>query len=155
MKRCIKCGSINNDDAKFCQVCGNSGFDGENPVPGIPRDGIVVTPEQYDISKNKIMAVLSYFGLLVLIPIFAAKDSKFARFHANQGLVLMITQAVVTALPVILAKIAANNAAITVSSLVTWILDIILFVFTIMGIVGAAGGKTKDLPLIGKIRILR
>ena len=35
------------------------------------------------------MAILAYFGILVLIPILAAKDSKFARFHANQGLLFM------------------------------------------------------------------
>lgn len=38
-----------------------------------------------DIQNNKVMAILAYFGILVLIPIFAAKESKFARFHANQG----------------------------------------------------------------------
>lgn len=53
-----------------------------------------VNPEQMDINSNKGYAILSYFSLLVLIPIFAAKDSKFARFHANQGLVLMIAEVV-------------------------------------------------------------
>ncbi len=43
-----------------------------------------------DINQNKIMAILAYFGILVVIPILAAKESKFARFHANQGLVLFI-----------------------------------------------------------------
>ena len=46
--------------------------------------------EQEDIQNNKTMAILAYIGILVLIPIFAAKESKFARFHANQGLVLLI-----------------------------------------------------------------
>lgn len=34
-----------------------------------------------DIQNNKVMAILAYFGILVLIPIFAAKESKFARFR--------------------------------------------------------------------------
>lgn len=29
---------------------------------------------QQDIDQNKIMGILSYFGILVLIPIFAAKS---------------------------------------------------------------------------------
>lgn len=41
---------------------------------------------QQDIDQNKIMGILSYFGILVLIPIFAAKESPFARFHANRAL---------------------------------------------------------------------
>ena len=41
-----------------------------------------------DIAQNKAMAILAYLGILVLIPIFAAKNSAFAKFHANQGLIL-------------------------------------------------------------------
>ena len=32
-----------------------------------------------DIQNNKAMAILAYLSWLVLIPLFAAKDSKFAR----------------------------------------------------------------------------
>ena len=46
--------------------------------------------DKADVEQNKVMAILAYFGILVLIPILAAKDSKFARFHANQGLLLCI-----------------------------------------------------------------
>ncbi len=34
------------------------------------------------------MAVLAY--IIFLIPLLAAKDSKFARYHTNQGLVLFL-----------------------------------------------------------------
>ena len=53
----------------------------------------VDTTSEYDpqdIEENKFMAILAYFGILVIIPILAAKDSKFARFHSNQGLILCI-----------------------------------------------------------------
>ena len=43
-----------------------------------------------DIKNNTVMGVLAYLGLLVFIPMFAAKESKFAQFHANQGLLLLI-----------------------------------------------------------------
>ena len=43
-----------------------------------------------DIEQNKLMAILAYLGILVIIPILAAKESKFARFHSNQGLILLI-----------------------------------------------------------------
>lgn len=35
--------------------------------------------DKADVEQNKVMAILAYFGILVLIPILAAKDSKFAR----------------------------------------------------------------------------
>ena len=46
-----------------------------------------------DISDNKGISILSYLGPLVFIPMFAKKDSKYARFHANQGLTMFITYA--------------------------------------------------------------
>ena len=33
---------------------------------------------------------MAYIGFLVLVPLIAVPKSKFARFHANQGLVLLI-----------------------------------------------------------------
>lgn len=42
--------------------------------------------ELQDAQENKGMAVLAY--LIFLIPLLAAKESKFARYHTNQGLVL-------------------------------------------------------------------
>jgi hypothetical protein len=49
-----------------------------------------------DAANNKGMAVLSYLGALVLIPLFARKDSPFARFHINQGLVLMFAEMILS-----------------------------------------------------------
>ena len=46
--------------------------------------------DQQDIESNKIMAVLSYLGILWLIPMLAAKESKFAQYHVNQGIILTI-----------------------------------------------------------------
>ena len=43
--------------------------------------------ESQDIQDNKVMNILAYIGILVLVPIFAAKNSKVARFSSNQGLI--------------------------------------------------------------------
>ncbi|MEI9966420.1 MAG: hypothetical protein WDN67_02055 [Candidatus Moraniibacteriota bacterium] len=46
--------------------------------------------EKTDIEKNRLVAALSYLGLLFLIPLLLKTDSPFAQFHARQGLVLAI-----------------------------------------------------------------
>ena len=52
-------------------------------------------PEGKKTSDNdKLMGVLAYLGILVLIPLLAAKDSKFAQFHAKQGLTLFIGEVI-------------------------------------------------------------
>ena len=43
--------------------------------------------DQKDIEQNKVMALLSYLGILVLVPLLGAKGSKYARFHTSQGTV--------------------------------------------------------------------
>lgn len=96
-----------------------------------------------DISANKVMAILAYIGILVLIPLFAAKESKFARFHTNQGLILFICNIVIYLISLIPGLKAIG-----------WILSVAALVFAIIGIIGAAKGETKELPLIGKYRII-
>ncbi len=114
-----------------------------------------VTPE--DVQNNKVFAILAYFGILVLVPILAAKESKFARFHANQGLVLFIAEVawviIYYVLLTLFGMIAGGLALmwIFIGSLV-WIG---FAVFAIIGIIYAAQGNTKPLPLFGKYKILK
>ena len=93
-----------------------------------------------DIEENKVIALLSYLGIVVLVPLLAKKESPYAQFHAKQGLVLLI------------AWIAIG--IITVIPIIGWIIgpiaSIVLLIFSIIGIINALGGQTKELPLIGQ-----
>lgn len=122
-----------------------------------------------DVSDNKGISVLSYLGPLVFIPMFAKKGSKYARFHANQGLILFIVYVGYTVLQNILLSILRSifpwkwdygylggrgfifDALSTILSLV-WIP---IAIIAIIGIVNAASGKAKELPLIGKFKLLK
>ena len=111
-----------------------------------------------DIEGNKLMAVLSYLGILVLIPILAAKDSPFAKFHATQGLNLLIVS---VAWSIVSGIIGAILGAIGVTflsvlwSIITWLVSIVIFLTMVIGIINAAQGKAKELPIIGGFRILK
>lgn len=122
-----------------------------------------------DIAQNKAMGVLAYLGILVLFPIFAAKESRFARYHANQGLVLIIAGACYGFVQFILTLILGAIFPIrwdfthfgTRSGIFTVIVAILALVWLIyaaamiLGIVNAVNGKAKELPIIGKIKILK
>ena len=112
---------------------------------------------QEDIQQNKGMAILAYFSILVLIPIFAAQNSPFARFHSNQGLVLVIAE---VAYGIIYAILSAIFYAISwrlgmVMGTILGLLYIVFGVLAIIGIINAANGKAKELPIVGKIKILK
>ncbi len=108
--------------------------------------------DQNDIQQNRVMGVLSYLGILVLIPLFAARESPFARFHCNQGIVLALAEVILSFAVRIFGRLP----------LVGWIIRLVgglgglaLFVFAIMGIINAINGKAKELPLVGGFQILK
>lgn len=110
-----------------------------------------------DIKDNKVMAVLSYLGFLTLIPFFAEKNSHYVRFHCVQGMYLFLCELAVG----VVSGIVTN--VLDYIPYVGWIIDIpvsilfsvaglALFVIQILGIVNAASGKAKNLPVIYMIR---
>ena len=105
--------------------------------------------DKQDIESNKFMAVLSYIGILWLIPMLAAKDSKFAQYHANQGLVLTIAGVLLSIACFILVLIPI------LGWIIAPIAGLIPTVMMILGIVNACQGKAKELPVIGSYRILK
>jgi uncharacterized membrane protein len=52
------------------------------------NDGRQSSVQWEDINENKTMAILAY--ILFFVPLLAARESKFAMYHANQGLVLFL-----------------------------------------------------------------
>lgn len=112
-----------------------------------------------DVTNNKIMGILAYLGLLVLVPIFAAKDSQYARFHANQGLVLCISAIALFFTSMIITFIVGLITFGLLALPISIILYLAVFgfwvAFIVMGIMNACSGEPKKLPLIGNITIIK
>ena len=112
-----------------------------------------------DVNSNKVFGILAYIGILFLVPLFAAKDSQYARFHTNQGLVLFIAEVILN----IAAKIVIGIFSVASLGLlavpISIVLNLVVWAFSvgfmILGIVNACSGEAKELPVIGKITILR
>ena len=164
MAKCRFCGEELENGAAFCSNCGGkveADANSDRSFSDEVNDKIneftntADTTSEYttdDINSNKIMAVLSYLGILVLVPVFAAKNSPFARFHANQGIVLAISEIVINLVISVLSGFPAIGWLFT---LIGGIADVAFLVFVIIGIINAVNGKAKELPVIGKIRILK
>lgn len=112
-----------------------------------------------DVTNNKIMGILAYLGLLVLVPVFAAKDSQYARFHANQGLVLCISAIILFFASAIITFIVGIITFGLLALPITIILYLAVFAYwvayIVMGIMNACSGEPKKLPLIGNITIIK
>jgi uncharacterized membrane protein len=105
-----------------------------------------------DINANKPMGILSYIGILVLVPIFTARESRFAMFHAEQGITLCIGAHIIAFLSIIFGLIPVVG---WVFSLLFGLVGLALFVLMIIGIVNAANGQAKQIPVLGKIRLIK
>jgi len=83
--------------------------------------------------KNTGMAIVAYF--LFFVPLLTdAKNDPFVKYHVKQGLVLFI------------AGIIAGF--VSWFPIIGWIIGILVFVDWIIGIVNAANGQEKPIPLI-------
>ncbi len=159
MSYCKNCGTEIEDGVKFCPSCGTATGEGDHEPSGKSFADTVVelnntadTTAEFDakdIEDNKVMALLSYIGPLFLVPMLAASHSKYARYHANQGLVLFLAEVILAVVSGILGLIP----------FVGWIFGLVTGVASliglILGIVNAANGRAKELPLIGHIRLYK
>ena len=90
--------------------------------------------------EKDLTAILSYIGILLIIPLLVAKDDPFVKFHVKQGLVLLVAEIAT----MVIAWIPILGWFV---GFIAWILWLIL---SIMGIMNVLNGKKTPLPIIGK-----
>lgn len=100
--------------------------------------------DQEDIEKNKTMAGLAY--LIFFLPLIVCPDSKYGKFHANQSLLVFLMAIL-------------GNILLGFIPILGWMLlplfEVLVLVFAIIGLINGFGGKVKELPIIGKYRIIK
>jgi len=124
--------------------------------------------DEEDIDNNLFVALLSYIGILVFIPYFIKTDSKFVKFHAKEGLNLLIIEGIYVVLDSLLSMIKVSEVVVDYGSLVGTrmvtplfisipmaLIGLVLTILSIIGIVNVCKCRAKELPLISKIKIIK
>ncbi|SES92435.1 hypothetical protein [[Clostridium] polysaccharolyticum] len=101
-----------------------------------------------DIRANSAIAASAYIPLLFLLPFFIRPDSRFARFHANQGLILFILDAVLG-----IARSTIFNLPF-VRMPVDLVVSLVTLGYFLYGFIHALNGKAKELPFIGRFNLI-
>ena len=101
--------------------------------------------EAQGIDEVKGIAALAY--LIFFVPLLTHPDNAFAKYHANQGLNLL------------LLAIAVNVVGGLIP-IIGWFIivplgNIAVLVLFILGLINALNGQKKPLPLIGSIELLK
>lgn len=193
MAVCKNCGQNIADGAAFCGACG-APQNVESPAQQAPvqqqpvQQAPVQQPvqQQYqqapvqqpvqqaqpvDPENDKSLAWLSYFGILLLIPMFVKKASKFCQFHVRQGVIIFAAELAYTIATQIILNIVnaifpkhieyifyvpyeAPSPVYNVLNVIFSLGSIFFLVISIIGIVNAAKGEQKEVPVLGKIKLL-
>lgn len=110
--------------------------------------------DQAEVQQHKTMAFLGYIPPLFFLPLFCTQGSKYARFHANQGLILLIAYASISAVIGTFSTIFDVFGLGNIRRLFIF-LEVLPTLLSAFGIVNTCKGKTREHPLIGGIRILK
>lgn len=120
----------------------------ERPSTGGRGDG-----GKPDENTKKLVCCLAYlFGILFFLPLIYAGEDKFAKFHANQSLVVLLIVIVGEVLFGVLAGIPGLGV---IFGIVIGVFNLAVLVACIYAILGAAQGEERKIPLIGGIRLLK
>ncbi len=91
--------------------------------------------------KNTFMAIIAY--IIFFVPLLTeAKKDPFVKYHIKQGLLLFIGWIAVSIIDYILPYYGW---------IIVRLLNLALFILMVVGIMSAAKGEQKPLPVIGKI----
>ena len=93
-----------------------------------------------DKKTTDIVAYLTWIGFIIAL---VTGDKENSKFHLNQALVLN------------LFALIGSFSWIPIIGILTGIWSLFVFVCWIIGFVAAINGEEKEVPLLGKIKILK
>lgn len=118
------------------------------PPPPPPPPGGMGGPSGMSPSSDRtLMIVLSYLGLLALIPYLMKKEDPEIHWHAKNGVGLLILDVVVWVVLFVLNMVLPNtiSCGIGVIGCVVWIAILVLHIYCI---IQAVGGKRPRIPVV-------
>ena len=171
MAFCKYCGGSLPEGANNCPNCGgevnkNAGFTNsstqqqEQPkVDFMGADGTSeFDPADLD-SPNKWAYILAYLWILFFLPLAVCPDSKVGRFHANQGLLMLIFSAAISIVAGIVGGLGwiplLGNIFRVISGFLGSagaLIHVAAFIYQTVNILNK---RAVELPLIGKYRLIK
>lgn len=105
-------------------------------------------------TKRKLICAIGYIpcGLLFFIPLIMYQNDQFAKFHANQSLVLFLTSVIGEVVFNVLGVISFLSLAMHILASV---FGVLMLVLCILGIVNVVNEEQKKLPVIGEFSLIK
>ncbi|MBO6230687.1 MAG: zinc ribbon domain-containing protein [Ruminiclostridium sp.] len=177
MAFCKHCGGQLPAGANNCPSCGAPVNDGTAPNPAnytqyqYQQSAPGGTTEAFlgkdhtaeydpaDINANKVACGFVYIPIMFWLPFVACPGSPYGKFHANQGLVMLLFCLAVNIASSILGALWAIPAIGTLfgvlGGIISWLGGLCELGLLIYGMVNTFTGKAVELPLIGRITLIK
>lgn len=106
-------------------------------------------------NTNPIMMALTY--ILPFLPFIVSPNSKYGKFHANQGLLCWLVGIVLSIASRIVCSLISFIPLVNLflPSVVSSLVGLVILAFFILGIVNALNKQAKELPFIGHFTIIK
>lgn len=91
-----------------------------------------------DVEEYRVVAALSYLSFLFLIPLLAARKSRFAQEHAKQGLILFVVWVI--------------GLFFFWIPLFGWLALVVVFAANLIAFIRCLSGEFWEIPIIGQYR---
>ena len=116
------------------------------PASDTPESPPPSPPSQQESSNRTVMLILSYLGILALVPLLVEKDDPEVQWHAKQGLVLLASWIV---LHIVLAILYSFPfLGMFLGCAVAPLLWLVILVIHIIAMIKALEGKRFIIPVI-------
>lgn len=112
-------------------------------VPTAPENATPTETKPQTEDNTTLLGVLSYLGILVLIPFFLKKDDAFVQFHVKQGFVLLAIEIVLFIISAVIGILLPFLLQLLP------IIHLLVVVLSIFGIINVIKKEQKELPIVG------
>ncbi len=128
----------------------------QNFVNGLDR---TAEYDPADINETKVVNILAYLSILFFLPLVVYPNSRVGKFHANQALIMLILSAILSVFTSVSATLAFAVGLgwpfVVLSSALGSITGLVFFAAFIFELVNIINNKVVELPLVGKIKIIK
>ncbi|HVE70216.1 MAG TPA: hypothetical protein VNI54_02520 [Thermoanaerobaculia bacterium] len=118
------------------------------PPPPPPGGGYGPGPGTSGSSDRTLMIVLSYLGLLALIPYLTKKEDPEIMWHAKNGVGLLILDIVIMAVWWIIGFAVGNTVLGCGAGVIGCVIYLAIFALHVYCIIQAVGGKRPIIPVV-------
>gem|GEM_PF-969777 len=115
-----------------------------------------------NLTSNEVMTgILSYLGILVLIPLLAIKKeerNEYITFHIQQGINLFILEIIVwVACAIIFGVLTVITFGLfgIIGAIISWLISLVFLVVIVIAIVKSMQGEKWEIPVLGAAKFVK